>query len=266
MSESVSIGFSTIYGFIPDAALVETTDDHVAMLLGLRAVARLDTAQVRLTISEGGTVLYQKTAPILRAAVSEKRTITIAEVDYTATPLLPSRYKPIILDETQWTQSPTQPAKQQVGNSVQITVSGVESSNYHVLKIRWTSNQIGVQAQMTISYSFAQGRITHTTQSFSTLADTTAYILLPWEPTHELTIVISPLDPTKTINPDIIEAILYDTGQAKDTYTTVDVTVEYLDANGNVIASGSATANLYLAILRRVESTVSQATVMGIVA
>lgn len=266
MSESVSIGFSTIYGFIPDAALVETTDDHVAMLLGYRGVARLDTAKVRLTISEGGTVLYQKTADVYRRAVSEKRTITIPEIDYTATPIVPSKYKTIVFDETQWTQVSGQPTIQQVGNTVEITVSGVSSSNYHVLKVEWTGSQSGVYARITVSYKFGPGTIQHTTQSFELLQGNNIYVLLPWEPDHELKLVVYPEDPTQTVDPNNISATLYDTGQAKDTYATVDVTVEYLDVNGNVIGSGTATVNLYLAILKKVESTVTQASVMGIVA
>ena len=265
MSESVTVGFNTIHGFIPDAGLVETTEDHVAMLMGYRGVTRTDTAQVRITISEGGTTLYQKTVSVFRKAVSEKRTLTIAEKDYGTTPLLPSNYKTITFDETKWTQVSGQPSKQQVGSTVEITVSGVSSSNYHVLKIEWTDSQSGVYAYMHIIYRFSSGKIYHITQRFELLAGTNVYILLPWEPDHELKVVIVPEDPTQTVNPDIINAVLYDTGEAKDVYTSVDVTVEYLDSGGNVIGSGSATANLYLAILKKVESEVSQATIMGIV-
>lgn len=265
MSESVAVGISTIYGFIPSSELRESSYHHVYMLLGYRGVVRKDTAKLRLTFSEGGTQLYQKTVAVQRTSVAEKRTLTIVEADYGSTPLVPSKHKSIIFDEGSWSEISGQPTVQQVNGSVEISVSNVNTSNYLVLKIEWVGRQFDVYAIMTVDYNFAQGRITRTSQMIDLTQYPSIYILLPWEPDHSIKVLISPTDPTKSISTTVIDTRLYDTGQSKDTYTSVDVMVEYLDASDNVIAQGSATANLYLAILKKVQSQVTQASIIGIV-
>lgn len=264
MSESVTVSFSSIYGFIPDSGLLETSNDHIAMLLGYRGVVRKDVAQVRITINEGGTQLYQKTLNVTPKAVAEKRTITISEVDYTNTPLVPSKYKAIVFDETQWTAIEGQPSKTQVGNDVVLSVSGLNNSNYLVLKIAFNTDTL-VTASAIITYKKGNSVIQYQTQNFTIRTDRVIYILLPWDPGDELTVHLVWMGGGTGINPDWVDATLYDTGQAKDTYTTVDVVVDYLDSNGNTIGTGSASIDLYLAILKKVESTVTPATIIGLI-